>query len=273
MDNADLLLDAPPPPQRPPPLPPRPAAQPVNFKLPEFWVDAPVAWFGAVEAQFRLRHVESEADRFCLVTQALHKETVRQVMHLVADPDPEQPYSLLKQALLASHLLTDFQRVEQLLAMEPLGDRKPSQLLAAMLEVCPRDEHGSKLFVALFLQRLPRELRVLLAHDDHSNLRQLAAKADQLQAFHKQQGHELVAAAGESSSGDLVAALKKGGGGGGGHGKKKGGPPPMPPNRKKEGPPTPRDLAQVASGMCTFHWRYGDNARRCTAPCNYQQGN
>ena len=170
----DLLLDAPPLAQQlppPPPVPPRPAAHLSGFKLPEFWIDAPVAWFGAAEAQFRLRGVVSEVDRFCLVTQALHKETVRQVMHLVAEPDPDQPYTLLKQALLASHVLTDFQRVEQLLSMEPMGDKKPSQLLAAMLEICPRDEHGSKLFAALFLQRLPRELRVLLAHDDHTNLR------------------------------------------------------------------------------------------------------
>jgi len=271
MDNDDLLLDMPPP-VGPPPLPPRPAAQLGSFKLPEFWIDAPVAWFGAVEAQFRLRRVILEVDKFCLVTQALHKDTVRQVMHLVAEPDPVQPYTLLKQALLASHLLTDFQRVEQLLAMEPLGDRKPSQLLAAMLEVCPRDEHGSKLFAALFLQRLPRELRVLLAQDDHRDLRQLAAKADQLQAFHKQQGHELAAVTGESE--DLVAAIKKGKGGGGGQNKRKGGPPSLPPDRRQAGPPTtPRDLAQVASGMCIWHWRYGDKARRCSSPCNYQQGN
>jgi len=270
MDNNndnDLLLDAAPPPQPPPPLPPRPNSL-GNFKLPEFWIDAPVAWFGAVEAQFRLRNVQAEVDRFCLVTQALHKETVRQVMHLVADPDPVQPYTLLKQALLSSHVLTDFQRVEQLLAMEPLGSRKPSQLLAAMLEVCPRDEHGSKLFAALFLQRLPRELRVLLAHDDHTDLRQLAAKADRLQAFHKQQCHELVAVteSGQPDSEELVAALKKAGGGG--SSKKK---PQLPPNRKKQGPPVPRDLAQLASGICVFHWRFGDAARRCRAPCSYSK--
>jgi len=270
MNNVDLLFDDPPPPRMPPPLPPRPAARAVqftNFKLPEFWVDSPVGWFGAAEAQFLLRGVVSEVDKFCLLTQALHKESVKEVIHLVAHPDPVRPYSLLKQALLASHQLTDFQRVEQLLAMEPLGSRKPSQLLAAMLELCPRDEQGSKFFVALFLQRLPAEMRVLLAHDDHSDLRQLAAKADQLQAYQRRQAHETVAVAAETE--ESVAAVKKTGGKGG----RKGVRPPPPPDRKKQGPPrqpAPADIAAQAAGLCFYHWTFGERARDCRPPCKWQ---
>jgi len=234
-------------------------------------VDAPVAWFGTVEAQFRLRQITSEADKFCMLATALDKESCRQVVHLVAEPDLVAPYTRLKEALLASHLLTDFQRVEMLLAIDSLGGRKPSQLLAEMLELCPRDEHGSKLFAALFLQRLPREIRVLLAYDDHSNLRGLAAKADQLLAYHKQQSHE-VAAVSTPAAEDLVAAVKHTGSKGGfqkGKFNKKGGKPPLPPPRQKDGPPPPLELAQQASGLCWFHWSYGDGARKCTPPCSW----
>ena len=94
-------------------------------------------------------------NRVCLVAgAALNKDMVRQVVHLVAEPDPAAPYTRLKEALLASHVLTNFQRVEMLLAMGSLGDRKPSQLLAEMLELCPREEHSIKLFTAIFLQRM-----------------------------------------------------------------------------------------------------------------------
>ncbi len=85
-------------------------------------------------------------DRFCQVTVALNKDTVRQVVHLATEPNPLALYTRLKEALLASHVLTNFQRVEMLLAMGSLGDRKPSQLLAEMLDLSPRDKHGSKLF-------------------------------------------------------------------------------------------------------------------------------
>lgn len=269
MDNADLLLDHPPPPVAPPPPPPRNLhAATAHVRLPQFWADAPVAWFGTAEAQFRIRQVNTEDERFCFLTAALDKDTIKQVVHLVSDPDPAAPYSRLKEALIASHQLTDFQRVELLMAMDPLGGRKPSQMLAEMLEVCPRDEHGSKLFAALFLQRLPRELRVLLAHDDHNNLRQLAAKADQLQAYHKQQSHEVAAAVETSCTGELVAAVK---GSGKAAFKKKGGkPPPLPPPRKKEGPPSPLELAQQASSLCWYHWHFGDAAKKCESPCSWQ---
>ena len=263
MNNDDLLLGDPPA-APPPPPPPRPAPF-SNFKLPEFWIDAPVGWFGAAEAQFRLRNVRTEIDKFCLLTQALPKECIKEVLHLVAEPDPLLPYSMLKQALLASHVLTDFQKVEQLIAMEPLGSRKPTQLLAAMLELCPREEHGSKLFAALFLQRLPSELRVLLTHEDQSDLRQLAARADQFQAYQRRQAHELVAVAEE----DAVAAVSKKSGN-----KKK---PPLPPNRKKAGPPkggnktlSPSDAAAQAAGVCFYHWNWGERARECRAPCKWE---
>ena len=127
----------------PPPLPPM-----SNFKLQVFWPDAPVAWFGAAEAQFTLRKVTSQAERFCHITAALDKQSLKKIVHLVVTPDPTFPYDRLKEALLASHQLTDFQSVELLLAMEP---RKPSKLLADMWEICPPMQHNSIFFAASFL--------------------------------------------------------------------------------------------------------------------------
>ena len=107
--------------------------------------------------------------------------------------------------------------------MEPFGVRK----------LCPKEEHSSKLFAAFFLQRLPREIYMLLAHDDHSNLHQLAVKADQLLAFLRLQLHESppVAAVAVGEDAELVAAMRfsaKGGKQKGWRGGHKG-KPPMPP--------------------------------------------
>ena len=175
-DDSASFYSAALPPSFPPPPPPQYNMS--HLKLPVFWADAPVAWFAAVEAQFKLRRVWSEDEWFCNITAALDKMTLKKVVHLVATPDVTQPYTKLKEALLASHQLTDFQRVELILAMEPLGSRKPSELLADMWEVCPSNEHNSKFFAALFLQRLPSYIRVLLTHEDHTDLRLLAAKGD-----------------------------------------------------------------------------------------------
>ena len=80
-----------------------------NIKLPPFWNDAPVAWFVTAEAQFELRLVDSQKERFCHLTTALDKLSLKKIVHLVANPDPYLPYIKPKEALLASHVLSDFQ--------------------------------------------------------------------------------------------------------------------------------------------------------------------
>jgi hypothetical protein len=76
-----------------------------------------------------------------------------------------RPYTCLKERLMVSHKLTDFQRIEKLFQMDQLGGRKPSELMNQMLEICPRGEEKNNFFMFLFLQRLPRELRVMLAEE------------------------------------------------------------------------------------------------------------
>jgi hypothetical protein len=64
--------------------------------------------------------------------------------------------------------------------MADLDGQKPSQLLVAMLEWCPRGEEKYQLFITPFLHRLPKELCILLAHDDFSDLKAVSQKANAL---------------------------------------------------------------------------------------------
>ena len=264
------------PPQYDPPPPP---GRFVNMKLPAFWSDAPVAWFAAVEAQFQLRQVTSQSERFCHLTAALDKASLKKVVHIVTAPDPLRPYTVLKEALLTSHHMTDFQRVELLHAMEPLGGRKPSELLADMLELCPPTQHNNVFFAVLFLQRLPREIRVLLTHEDHTDLRRLAAHADCLVAFGggQQSGHAAITA--EDTEENTIAAIK---------GKptpqlqknkyqkqqRSRQPPPLPPRPQDDQSgttnPSPSNLARQSSGLCFYHWAHGEKAHSCKSPCTWQ---
>ena len=262
------------PPQHPPPPPPGRFS---NMKLPGFWADAPLPWFAAAEAQFQLRQVTSQSERFCHVTAALDKATLKKVVHIVTTPDALQPYTILKEALLASHHMTDFQRVELLHSMEHLGSRKPSELLADMLELCPPTQHNNVFFAVLFLQRLPCKIRVLLTHEDHSDLRRLAAHADRLVAFGggQQSGH--IAAATEEIEENTVAAIR---GKAGSqqpkqqkHQRSKQ-PPPLPPrpaaSQQNTKNPSPSNLARQSSGLCFYHWAHGERAHSCQAPCTWQ---
>ena len=95
------------------------------MKLPNFWLDKPASWFVLAESRFRLHGVEGEQQRFDLLLSSLTKESLSTVMDVVERPDLLQPYTVLKDRLLAAHQLTDFQRIARLHQLEPLGARRP----------------------------------------------------------------------------------------------------------------------------------------------------
>jgi hypothetical protein len=94
---------------------------------------------------------------------------------------------------LEAHVLSDKEKMDALFQLGPLGDRKPSQLLAFMLSVCPSGVELQPVFQYLFLQRLPQTLRTLLGEQECGDIRTLAALADRLWASHKPQPHEVMA--------------------------------------------------------------------------------
>jgi hypothetical protein len=259
-----------------PPLP-RVSMKAAKIKLNDFWVDSPAAWFGMAEAQFHLRGITGELDRFCIVVAAMSREVARPVGHLIAQPDLFTPYSTLKAALLASHQLTPYQKMERLMAMPAMGDRTPSQLLHDILEFCPNSAAaGQEFFAFAFLHRLPRELRVLLAHEDHQDMRQLAALADQKHSYHARASHDTIAAVAVQEDPAVAAAVngrqkqhqqpKKD--------KQQGLKKPLSPAEtaaaKAARKSRPTNVAQAASGLCHYHWTWGADAHKCEAPCTWQ---
>lgn len=244
-----------------------------SLRLAPFWPDTPAAWFGMAECQFHLRRITDERDKFCILVSSLSKDSIRLVSHLVEQPPADLPYTTLKATLLSSHQLTDFQRVELLHRVEPLGGRRPSELLAVMMELCPRGQENNIFFQFMFLQRLPKEIRIMLAEDDHGDLRRLAEKADKLWSLHSRQGHDLVAAMSDVQLEDegAVAAVQ------GGyrqaankkfHGKSAAKKPATPSSGVAN--PSPAYLARDSAGLCFYHWTFGEKATKCKEPCSWQ---
>jgi hypothetical protein len=137
--------------------------------------------------------------KYCSVVASLPHDVLRQVADLLDVNKLVQPYVQLKERLMSSHELTPVQRAEKVMQMPDLGGQKPSQLLAAMLEWCPRGEEGSPFFVAAFLRRLPNELRVLLGHDDFSDMKAVLQKTDALWQLCPRNDQLAAIASGEST--------------------------------------------------------------------------
>jgi hypothetical protein len=266
-------------------------ASPANnraVKLPPFWTANPRAWFTSAEGAFRLRNIANEESRFFNCLHALPEATVSLIADLVeADPLPQNPNTELRRRLLAAHQLTDIQRVEQLHNLPPLAAQKPSELLAEMLRLCPRGQENNAFFNCLFLNKLPRELRILLSEADMADKQTLGARADIFAAHNTKQAHDVVAAVAAVPSSEqegedtTVAAIRLGAGSGqrGGGGGQRGG---SWRGKKKQGRGggggsgqqvshtlTHAEQARIGSGLCFNHFCYGAKAKKCEAPCTW----
>ncbi len=250
-----------------------------DVRLPPFWTEKPASWFALAEARFRSSGVVLEQHRFDLLVGSLNMTSIGQVIDLVENPPDLLPYSTLKAKLLSAHQLTDYERVELLIKMQPLGARKPSEMLSEMLETCPRGHDNNIFFTHLFLRALPAELRIMLGEDDHQQCRAVAEKADRLWALHGPRSHVLAnVSEPEASEPSAVAAV----GAARAHV-----PKPKPKNKARQqsvsqqqvtqaggqGPTpsvAPSVLARAGSGLCHFHWSFGAKANKCEAPCAWQ---
>jgi len=105
--------------------PPQPHQR--DIKLPPFWTTRPRAWFTFVESRFRLRGIVDTMPAAGL-------------------------YEHFKNQLLEVHQLSDYEKFDVLIKMEPMGGRKPSQLLHAMLEFCPVGMEKHLSFHYLYMQ-------------------------------------------------------------------------------------------------------------------------
>jgi hypothetical protein len=264
------------------PLPDDGFIPPRDIKLPPFWQSRPAAWFVFVESRFRLRNIVDETAKFDHVLSALPEDMVSQILDLVEAAPAATPYTFLQACLLETHSLSDYEKWDMLQKTEQMGGRKPSKLLADMMEFCPAGLEQSLPFHYFFTQRLPQALRTQLGEVEPGDPRALAARADKLWAVHAPTASAVAAVSSSEAAeagGGACAAIRggsKGYRGRGGQQRGRGGAKSTTaPAASSAAPaaapkdPTPSALARFASGLCFFHWKFADRATKCSPPCSW----
>ena len=217
----------------------QPAQAPVNataVKLPSFWQGNPEVWFRQVESVFTTRNpaVITQQTKFEYVIQALDNNTAERVQNIILDP-PENPYDAIKAALIKAFGRTQVEKDQELLNLNGLGDKKPSELLQHMKNL---NADPNTLFKALFLTQLPPDVRRILATSSKTDIDELATEADRITEVARLTQDVQVNAAGASRG---------------------------PPQQSQRGP---RPMSKIP-GLCKYHSTFGNKARKCEPPCKF----
>jgi len=175
----------------------------VAVKLPDFWSDDPDLWLIHADSAFRNAQITQSRTKFDHVIQKLPQNIMVSLRGLIlsSSATSSTPYEDLKQKLVSSYTLSCWQRVSKVIHHPALGDRRPTALMDAMLPLLPEDEVPGSLFLGLFLERLPVEMRDHLVAKDFKKPSEMALHADKLWDAHRAQAVDpLLAAASTSPS-------------------------------------------------------------------------
>ena len=213
----------------------------VNVKLPEFWSEAAHVWFVQANIEFAVKSVSVESTKFSYVVAALPESVALRVADALMDPDPSNPYTVIKERLLKVFTLNDYQRAERLLDLPPMGDERPTAIMDRMLALLPDDanrEQPGFLFRTLFLRKLPADIRSHLIALKGESMRSLAEKGDVFWTTRPSAALHCV----EPADVECMAVA-------------------APPPRRGGG------------GFCWYHATHGKDATKCRSPCSWKAGN
>ena len=233
----------------------------VALKLPPFWSADPQVWFAQVESQFFTRKITNQDTKFHHIVASLPLEVAVDIRDLIINKPADNAYDELKSKLITRTAASRAKRLQQLLSVEELGDRKPSQLLRRFEQLLDGTSSDHPLIREIFLQRLPGNVRQLLSATttDETPLSELAQKADRLMDVpthnintlpQQQEPHNLATLHAEFHElKQTMAAFTK---------------RQKEPSAKKPQEETQND----PSTLCWYHRRFGYKARKCTCSGN-----
>lgn len=230
------------------PTQPTATANAISLKLPDFWPSDPELWFAQAEALFAAQNITHEKTKFGHVVRVLPAQYASEVRDITA----------LKTELQNRVCPSKRQRLQQLLHVEDLGDRKPSQLLRYMLKLrggTVADAGGDDIFRDLFLQKLPLTVRTALAVHKGASLSELADMADNMaevqgpQAPVYQLQHQ-----GDSEISAIKTELQK-----------------IWKTLQSAPPARAQPPFRSQPDICWYHERFGTKTLKCREPCKFQQ--
>jgi hypothetical protein len=195
--------------------------------------------------------VTSSIIRYDYVLMKLPEDVLCSVRDLVQNvtDDTHDAYEQLKYRLLSSYGMSKWQLAGRIIDYSVAPDARPSSLLDGMLSLLPTREQPGVIFMALFLKKLPQDVRDHLCSRNFDTVRDIAIFADQMWDARGSLAYPMVAAIGSKSPVRGRRHSKSPARSGGG--------------RRWQTP------GRDNGGLCYYHATYAERAHKCRPPCTW----
>jgi len=244
----------------------------VAVRLPPFWPDRPAIWFAQAEAQFDLAAITRQQTKFNYVVSQLNQQQAAEVEDIIISPPEHEPYDRLKAELVRRLSTSREQRVRQLLSHEEMGDRKPSQFLRHLRSLAP--DVPDDFLRTIWASRLPPHVQAILAGQTEGSLISISHLADKICEVTPQPTTASISPAATDNPTELLERIDElsrqvtslSASQTRNHSQSRDRHRSQSRGRRS----TP-DYSPTHHDICWYHWKFGDDARKCNPPCYRQQ--
>lgn len=250
----------------------------VSVRVPPFWPEEPALWFAQVESQFALSRITTDETKFYYLVAQLDHQYAVEVKDIITNPPSTDKYLKLKTELMKRLSASQEKRVKQLLMHEELGDRKPSQFLRHLCSLAGPSV-PSDFLLTLWSSRLPQNIQTVIATQmdlDKDKLGELADKVYEIAPSSPQVAStSSTQMPGYSDMAQQIAELTR-----------QVSLLTTRLERTERSRPRSRQNRYNRSRSrskpkqpppdhphCFYHFTYGEQARKCKKPCNFDSEN
>ncbi|XP_073843654.1 uncharacterized protein [Musca autumnalis] len=239
-------------------------------KLPPFWREEPEIWFLQVESSFNLNGITQDSTKYEYLLSNLDPSILFVLKDIVVNPPATGRYAAMKARIIKHFAESDESQLKKLLSGLELGDQKPSHLLHRMKSLAGT-RVSNEMMRTLFMDRLPENVKCILAVTDTADLDNLAGIADKIcEQFSASTTISEISSnnkTNQDSSGlvgkldqiiQRIDALERRS-------------RQHQPNRNVQVQRSrSKSRSRKDSGLCWYHWRFADKASKCVQPCKFQ---
>ena len=126
-----------------------------HIRLPPFMIEDPEAFIALLEAQFRDYRITSQMSRYNKLLAAIPPQMLGNFRDIFMQTPENDPYDVLKNALLHRTAASEEKRIQHLLSGIQLGSMTASQLLRQMRNLAGKSSVDDAVLRQIWLQRLP----------------------------------------------------------------------------------------------------------------------